>query len=228
MHHLLLPCGVVMAACPVIATTRGGAIVAGGLIVLAALFLTLSPIFLTSRAWFSPLSAVLTFLVLCGFFFGASALALHLGWTDLGRRMMEIERGYEDRERIFETARRMAEEYRWYGTGPGTFNPLFQLYRSSPDEYWPAELHNDWLETRITFGRIGMAMLLLALLSVLARWFVPGGIHGGRRFVVLIWLALAGCLTHALFDFPFQIYSILLLFLTLCAVLFTLSRRGAG
>ena len=33
---------------------------------------------------------------------------------------------------------------------PGTFEPVFQLYRGSQDEYWPAQLHNDWLETRIT------------------------------------------------------------------------------
>jgi hypothetical protein len=52
-----------------------------------------------------------------------------------------------------------------------------------------------------------------------------GGIHGGRRFVALAWLGIAGCLAHARFDFPFQVHSILLLFLVLCAILFTLSRR---
>ena len=60
------------------------------------------------------------------------------------------------------------------------------------------------------------------------RWFVPGGIRGGRRFVVLIWLALAGCLIEALFDFPFQIHSILFLFLVICAVLFSLGRAAPG
>jgi hypothetical protein len=37
-------------------------------------------------------------------------------------------------------------------------------------------------------------------------------------------VALGGCLLHARFDFPLQMYSILLLFLALCAVLFSLSR----
>jgi len=57
------------------------------------------------------------------------------------------------------------------------------------------------------------------------RWFFRGGIHGGRRFVILMWLALAGCLVHARFDFPFQVHSILFLFILLCAILVNLSRR---
>ena len=44
--------------------------------------------------------------------------------------------------------------------------------------------------------------------------------------MLLIWLALLGCLAEARYDFPFQIYSIVFLFLTICAVIFNLSRRG--
>jgi hypothetical protein len=66
-----------------------------------------------------------------------------------------------------------------------------------------------------------------ALVLVLLRWFLPGGaIHGGRRFVGMMWIALAGCLIHARWDFPFQIYSILFVFLVLCAVLSVLTRRA--
>jgi hypothetical protein len=61
---------------------------------------------------------------------------------------------------------------------------------------------------------------------VLAHWFVPGGIRAGWRFTVLLWLALTGCLAHARFDFPFQVPSILLSFLLLCAVLSVVSRRS--
>ena len=67
-------------------------------------------------------------------------------------------------------------------------------------------------------------MISLAFATTLVRWFLPGGIHGGRRFVVLTWLALAGCLAHARYDFPFQIYSIL--FLVLCAILSDLTRAA--
>jgi hypothetical protein len=87
------------------------------------------------------------------------------------------------------------------------------------------QLHNDWLETRITFGWLGLVMILAALVLVLLRWFPRGGIHGSRRFIMLLWLALGGCLVHARFDFPFQIHSILFLFLVCWAILSTLSRR---
>ena len=227
-HHLLLPAGMMIAAAPIISTARGGALVAGGMLAFSALFLLLSPVLLPARPRHSLKVSLLTFAALMAFFVGATSLAVQIGWAPLEKRMTELQAGYEAREKMYATARGMAADYRWYGTGPGTFDPLFQLYRSSSDEYWPAQLHNDWLETRITFGWVGCALIATAFLLVLARWWLPGGIHGGRRFVVLLWLALAGCLIQARFDFPFQIYSILLLFLFYCAVLSTLSRRGTG
>lgn len=51
--------------------------------------------------------------------------------------MTELQAAYEVHEQIYETARGMAEDYRWFGTGPGTFDPLFQLYRSAPEDYGP-------------------------------------------------------------------------------------------
>ena len=86
-------------------------------------------------------------------------------------------------------------------------------------------MHNDWLETRITFGWLGLGLILAALACVGLRWFVPGGLRGSRRFVVLTWLGLGGCLVHARWDFPFQIHSTLFLFLVISAILFSLSRQ---
>ena len=120
----------------------------------------------------------------------------------------------------------MARDYPVFGRGPGTFEPVFQLYRESTSTYWPAQLHNDWLETRITFGWVGSVLLAFALGVVLMRWFSPGGIHGPRRFVGLIWIALAGLLIHARWDFPFQIFSILHLLIVLCAILFSVTRKS--
>jgi O-antigen ligase len=142
--------------------------------------------------------------------------------------MEQLGEGLQNRQDIFDSARPMAADYPLFGTGPGTFGTVFQLYLISSATYWPEQLHNDWLETRITFGWLGLALLLAALACVGLRWFVPGGIRGGRRFVVLIWLALAGCLIEACYDFPFQIHSILFLFLVFCAVLFSLGRRSGA
>jgi hypothetical protein len=42
---------------------------------------------------------------------------------------------------------------------------------------------------------------------------------------MLLWVSLGGCMVHARFDFPFQVHSVLALFLVLCAVLSCLSRQ---
>jgi len=99
---------------------------------------------------------------------------------------------------------------------------VYVLYHPSQQAAW--QLHDDWIETLATFGWVGSVFVALAFLTVLVRWFGPGGVFAGRRFMVMIWLSIAGCLVQAKVDFPLQIYSILFMFLVFCAILFTLSR----
>jgi O-antigen ligase len=224
-YHLVLVCCIVMAACPIISTSRGGALVTVGIAVLAAFFLVVSHFLLAAHRQPDRRMRATTLAGLLLFFTGALALGFALGWKTLKPRMAQIGEDYENREEMYERARPMAADYPLFGTGPGTFESVFQLYRKSTDIYWPAQLHNDWLETRITLGWLGSGLIALALVVVVLRWFARGGIHGGRRFIILIWLALAGCLVHARYDFPFQVHSIVFLFLVLCATLFSLTRR---
>ena len=224
-HHLLLLCGIIMAACPMISTSRGGTFVATGILVLAAFLLVATHFLLVAHRQEDEQARKIALVLLLVFFATTLALGFALGWNALKPRLTELQEGFANREAMYAAAKPMAADYPVFGTGPGTFDTLFQLYRISTATYWPAQLHNDWLETRITFGWFGCALIALAFATVLARWFTRGGLHGGRRFMLLMWLALAGCLVHARFDFPFQIYSILFLFLVLCAVAFNLSRR---
>jgi len=224
-HHLLLLGGTIMAACPSISTSRGGALITVGIAALAAVLLFTTHFAFVVRKKRDRRTQVLTFALLTLFFAAALALGYSLGWKALKPRLTQINEGFAGRARMSELARPMAADYPLFGTGPGTFEPVFQLYRGSTKTYWPAQLHNDWLETRITLGWAGSSLVGLALVTVFLRWFGRGGIHAGRRFVFLLWLALAGCLVHARFDFPFQIHSIVFLFLIVCAVLFDLSRR---
>jgi len=224
-HHLLLFFSAIMAACPIISTSRGGALVTVGMIALAAFFLAATHFLRRAHRQRDRRTRSLTLACLALFFSTALALGFALGWKTIKPRMARISEDFEVRKEMYAYARPMAADYPLFGTGPGTFETVFQLYRFSPGTYWPAQLHNDWLETRITFGRIGSGLIALALVAAVLRWFTSGGIHGGRRFIVLTWLSLAGCLLHARYDFPFQIYSILLLFLVLCAILSNLTRR---
>ena len=228
LHHVLLPCAVIMAACPIISASRGGALVAAGILILAVGFLTVTDLFAADRQSENRRTRRGTVAMLWIFLVLVLVLGGYFGWSSLSPRMEQIGAGLQNREEMYDAARPMAADYPLFGTGPGTFGTVFQLYMISTSTYWPAQLHNDWLETRITFGWLGFAMLLAALACVGLRWFVPGGIRGGRRFVVLIWLSLAGCLIEARYDFPFQIHSILFLFLVFCAVLFSMSRRSGS
>lgn len=276
-HHLLLLCAGLMAACPIISTSRAGAVVDFWLLTAGTAFLLLSSLRRVSygaerggsashesrerhrhgsRSGAEPQrspavlrsGAPATYLqrqkdavkriftiprrtrpaLLLAFWAGALVLGCVFGWKALQHRWPQLPKDYAARDDIYQQARPMATDYPVFGTGPGTFAAVFSLYRISPETYWPAQAHNDWLETRITFGWVGSALISLALVTVLVRWFLPGGFHGGRRFVALTWLALAGCLVHARYDFPFQIYSILFLFLVLCAMLSDLTRGVPG
>jgi hypothetical protein len=128
------------------------------------------------------------------------------------------------REVIYWTARRIAAEYPWLGTGAGTFASIYQLYIEHEEQDWAAFAHDDWLEMRITFGWLGFGMVLTMLLLVPAFWWFSAGIRADRGLYGLILAALSGCLLHAKFDFPFQIYSVLHLFLVECALLTCLAR----
>lgn len=214
-HHLLLPAVLLMAATPILSLSRGGAIVAV-VNMLAAM----------GVLWFGwRHRSVLPRLGLLVFFAAAFGVGIHFGGTKLAQRLEEADEGLVLREKMFDTARKIAGDYPWFGTGPGTLDTVFQPYRASDSEYWPVQLHNDWLETRVTFGGLGSALIGLAFLAVLARYFLPGGVPTGWRLPLLIWIALGGCLLHARWDFPLQISSILFLFLLHCALLTTFSRR---
>ncbi|MHB8524274.1 MAG: O-antigen ligase family protein [Limisphaerales bacterium] len=215
-HVVLLPCAIVTAAGPIISTARGGAIIAvGGILIATAVLL-----FANRRGgWLGLLGILSLFFAILGF-------AGYLGWEQLEKRLQTL---FSDemsgRVEIYEHAHVMAEDYPFLGSGPGTFASLYQLYRSSPEEAWEAWVHDDWLETRITFGRIGFTFILLALVGVFIRWFGPDGIHLPRTTVRLIWLAMVACVLHARFDFPLQVYSILFIFVLWCALLFCVSRE---
>ncbi|HCL92047.1 MAG TPA: hypothetical protein DIC50_04595 [Verrucomicrobia subdivision 3 bacterium] len=224
-HYVVLLCCGIMAACPIISTSRGGTLITLGLLGLVGLLLAAAHFVLPASGQAAGRTRATTLGVLALFFVGALALGYSLGWKALKPRMARLSEGFQQRERDYDRARPIAADYPVFGTGPGSFENVSKLYRISPEANWWAQLHNDWLETRITFGWVGSALIALAFATVLLRWFGGGGIYSGRRFVMLLWLALGGCLIHARFDFPFQMHSIVFLFLILCAILFNLSRR---
>jgi O-antigen ligase len=224
VQHWLLVCGALMAACPIICTSRGGAFIAlclaTGVVICLAMMAALENRRQTHRSRLAP-GGVTVFLAL------ALASGLGLGWKALKPRVARIEEDLAGREEIYQVARQMARDHPLFGIGPGAYESVSEVYRPRTVGFWPAQVHNDWLELRVTFGWAGSGLLIGALMLVVSRWFVRGGIHGGRRLVFLVWSALGGCLAHARYDFPLQVHSIFFLFVVLCAILFAVSRRVA-
>ena len=218
-HVLLLPCAVLMAAAPIISSSRGGAIVAGLEMLLALALLLFAQ--RRGHAW-TRLGIVLLFAV-------ALLLAGRFGWEKLEPRLKAM---FSDemsgRVEIYRNAQQMARDFPVFGMGPGTFPWVYHLYRATAQSAWAAYAHNDWLETRITFGWVGFVMIIAAQGIVFLRPVGNGGIAAHWLFISMIWLSLAGCLLHARFDFPFQIYSTLALFVQLGAILFCISRKESG
>lgn len=211
----LLPCAVVMAAAPIFSVSRGGAAVA----LLNIMIATVVLFFAARREGALIRASMLSlFVAILGF-------SAYLGWKQLQERLQNIfVDNMSDRPQIYTNAYPMTRDFPVFGTGPGTFGTIYQLYKEEKQS-WEAYVHDDFLETRITFGWVGFSAALLALGLVWLRWFFRSGIPCSWEFVAFAWLALGGCLFHAKFDFPFQIYSILCLFLLVCSVLFCVSRK---
>jgi len=226
-HHCVLVLALVMAACPIIATSRLSAVVTAAMLVAAPLCL-LAIQWLDGRRNKNKGQGRGATLLLLLFSLAALGLGLGVGWKTLKPRLAQIEmrEGFGGRQEVYDLAQPMAKDYPVFGAGPGTFATVFPFYLKSKDTQAWAQLHNDWLETRITFGWVGCTLIGLAFATVILRWFGRGGIHGGRRFIVLVWLSLAGCLVEARWDFPFQVYSIEFLVLVLCAVAANLTRKA--
>lgn len=217
-HILLVPSLVLIAAAPFISTSRGGAIISIAELLAACAIL-----------WFGARSRASTRWGIAALGVVSIAISLYLGWGAMGPRLKTLfdDKKMAGRGEIYDNSHKIVEDFPIYGTGPGSFAAIYQLYRQSSKEAWQGNLHDDYLELRVTFGWVGFFIVLAMLLLALSRPLLPGGIEFPRTFVLLLWLALGGALAHAKYDFPFQIYSITQLFLALCAILTTLSITTA-
>jgi hypothetical protein len=130
-----------MAACPIISTSRGGALVTAGMLTLAVPFFLVVEFFQSRNS--DSKNFRNSFLWLLLFLAVVIGLGGYFGWAKLSPRLDEIGDGFGGREEMFAAARPMAADYPVFGTGPGTFATVFQLYRISNATYWPEQLHND-------------------------------------------------------------------------------------
>jgi O-antigen ligase len=214
-YRVMLPLALLIAVCPIVSLSRAAAIVSVVTIAAAGIVLLL--------VTHGPLRRNAVIIAAVIVLVGGAAMYFNAG--ELTKRFATASKDlYEGREKTYEIARLIQKDYPIFGVGPGGFEHVFQLYRSQQEEYWPAQLHNDWLETAVTFGWVGGLLIGVAMSLVLVRWFLPGPLHVPWPFPAMFWISLTGCLIHARVDFPFQIYSIVFMALVLGAVLFSIAR----
>jgi hypothetical protein len=212
---LLLPCVIATAAAPIISNNSGGAIIAVFGLCLAAFLLHSH-----YRSTWRTRALIL----------GTAAAALLFGALLSGESLLPSLRvlfsnRFIDAQEVHNNAAQIAADYPLLGIGPGAFRALYFLYRSDPSDPWLVFLHDDWLETRLEFGWAGSIIIVSLLAVVIARWFTPTGLVIPWEITALLWISLGGCLVHAKFDFPLQIYSILQGFLVICAMLSIAARK---
>lgn len=153
-------------------------------------------------------------------------LGLILGGEKLSSRFVETAKDPLNRRgEIYETARRMSAESGWFGTGAGSFTALNALYRPDPNRQVQGYVHNDWWETQITLGWIGLGAVVVMLILVPVIACGSRGRPPSREFVGLVALALLGILGHAVGDVPFQVRSLVFQFLVTVAMVSAMGRR---
>ena len=216
-HWVLLPCVLVQIASPIISGSRGGSVIV--LVVATGALLVL--VIGNWRASLAVRIGILVPLVI------ALGLVGYLGWNQYKAGMVNaFTDDLGDRLEIYQNARLMSVQHPLFGTGPGTFADVYSLYRSDITDVSAAYAHNDWLQTKITFGWVGFAIVLLMLVHPFVRWWIPEGIPCRWDVTTMFWLAMAGCLFHARYDFPFQVLSTLHLFLLYCCICMCLARKA--
>lgn len=104
----------------------------------------------------------------------------------------------------------------WWGFGPGTFEPVFNIHRSLAGTAVRGRwlyAHSDALQTPMDYGRAGAAAWLVLLGGALVQ-AVRGARRRGKRltdaeiFSAACGFSLAGVLLHACVDFPMQVASL--------------------
>jgi O-antigen ligase len=152
-----------------------------------------------------------------------------LGGTGLAR-MTEMQTAAEFRSSVFFTSFEAASTFFPFGSGFGTFVPVYQLFEtpSSLHPFYINHAHNDWLEIAIEGGLPALILsvaFLWWLANALATAWSEAAKNNMSRFASLTVIAM---LFHSLFDYPLRTASLMCLFGLCCGVLAKSTRENTA
>jgi hypothetical protein len=214
---LLIPCIILAASGPIISSTRGGALVMIGLLIVVGV----SSLFIKVRSKFLRFSVSMALFVALG-------TAYYLGWEKIESRLINIfSDNMSSRTQLYETTLKMINDYGKFGSGPGSFEAIIQFEMGGILSQWESWTHNDYLEFYLTFGKAGGSLMccILFFLTVSATLTL---FLNQQKIVTWFGLtALLGVGIHAAGDFPLQTISILIP-VCILSTLLTVSQKYEG
>ena len=132
---------------------------------------------------------------------------------------------------VFQIGRQMAGDFALTGTGAGTFAPVFAIYRDEAFRVRYNYAHNDYLQTVIETGIVGLCLAIIPIALWAAGWIGRLRRHRQTRDHPWPWpliVALLGLLGHEFVDFSLKIPAILMLAALLAGIASPpLARRGS-
>lgn len=180
---LVAACGVMM-FCLVLTGSRGGFAALAAAVVAGTFCLVRG-----RRTVRTMLAVVIVVIALVVVFVAAQRGGL-MHW---GRSSLEARLDY------WNGAVRIAQDYPWLGTGPGTFGSVYLKYKTATTE--EAQLaHNDYLEMWCDSGRAAFAVFVALWVVALGDAFRLARRRGDAVSVALC-MALVGWVVHGLVDF---------------------------
>lgn len=216
--RLLLASAIIVGTLPLLTRSRTGVMVGTGGLLAAALLLVLLH-WNQGRRQRWRVGGVLLLALAIGWLAGWSRISYRLKkggyFADAGRAELRVV-GWQ-----------MFTENPVFGTGPGTFEAVYPLHRPEASAILFSQMHCDWLETLSTFGLVGAGLIATALAALAGTGKTSGAWAPGRDLFLMSWLGLGSCLLYAGVDFPFQVYSLLHLFVVVCALVCSLSVVSA-
>lgn len=132
---------------------------------------------------------------------------------------------------LWRPAVRIWRDHFWFGAGPGHFDQVFGPYRPQTIQPRPDRVHNDYLNTLVDWGVVGVLLVaaawVLAFIGAVKTWSsVRGGdrdfgTNSSNKFALVLGATagLAAILVHSVVDFNMHVPANALLAVTLLALL---------